>query len=221
MPAPPRVPRSAVPLWALVSAAAAPVLLIGSSVIAAMIITEQYDVTKQTLSDLATIPDGGWVMAIGIALSGACQIVTSAGLTGIRTRARIALAGAGACGIAVALSPVDVAPTFHLLAAGGSAVLFCLWPLLAISRAPSAALTIRPAVATTASIILCAVLGWTVLETGGGDRLGLAERINFTAEMLWPLVVAIDLRRRGTQVRAGSSGLNGPQTTPTETFTPR
>ena len=221
MPAPPRVPRSAVPLWALMSAAAAPGVLIGSSVIAAMIITEKYDAMKQTLSDLATIPGGGCVMAVGIALSGACQIVTSAGLTGIRKRARIALAGAGACGIAVALSPVDVAPTFHLLAAGGSAVLFCLWPLLAISRAPSAALTIRPAVATTASLILWAVLGWTVLETGGGDRLGLAERINFTAEMLWPLVVAIDLRRRRTQVRAGSSALNGPQTTPTETFTPR
>ncbi|PZT94294.1 MAG: hypothetical protein DI630_25865 [Gordonia sp. (in: high G+C Gram-positive bacteria)] len=203
------------------SAAAAPVVLIGSSVIAAMIITEKYDAMKQTLSDLATIPGGGWVMAVGIALSGACQIVTSAGLTGIRKRARIALAGAGACGIAVALSPVDVAPTFHLLAAGGSAVLFCLWPLLAISRAPFAALTIRPAVATTASLILWAVLGWTVLETGGGDLLGLAERVNFTAEMLWPLVVAIDLRRRGTQVRAGSSGLNGPRTTPTETFTPR
>lgn len=184
------------------SAAAAPVLLIGSSVIAAMIITEQYNATTQTLSDLATIPGGGWVMTIGIALSGACQMVTSAGLAGIRKWARIALAGAGACGIAVAMSPVDVAPTVHLLAAGGSAVLFCLWPLLAISRAPSAALTTRPAVAATASIILLAVLGWTVLETGGGDRLGLAERINFAAEMLWPLVVVIDLRRRGTQVLA-------------------
>jgi hypothetical protein len=135
-------------------------------------------------------------MTIGIAVSGACQIVTSMGLAGISRPARWALAGAGVCGVAVAFLPVTVAPTPHLIAAGGSAFLFCLWPLLAISRRPTAAATLRPASAVTASIVLCVLLGWTVLETRGGNLLGLAERINFIAEMVWPAIVVVNLRRR-------------------------
>ena len=190
------------PRWALTSAAAAPIVLLSTSYIAAMLIDEHYDATRQTLSDLATIAGGGWVMTIGIAVSGACQIVTAIGVEGIARGARAALAGAGACGIAVALLPVTDAPTPHLIAAGASAALFCLWPLLAITRAPTAAVTTRPVGATAASIALCVLLGWTILETGGGDLLGLAERVNFTAEMLWPFVVAADIRRRSLQVNA-------------------
>jgi hypothetical membrane protein len=196
-------------------------VLLSTSYIAAILVGEPYDATRQTLSDLATIAGGGWVMTIGIAVSGACQIVTAIGLVGVARLPRIALASAGACGIAVALLPVTVAPTPHLLAAGASAAFFCLWPLLAITRTPSAAITTRPVVATAASIALCVLLGWTLLETGGGDLLGLAERINFTAEMLWPLVVAVDLRRRTTQVNVRAGGLSTPRDPSTQTFTPR
>jgi hypothetical protein len=191
-----------VPRWALWSSIVAPLILLATSLIAAFMADEDYNATRETLSVLATTSGGAWVMTIGIAVSGACQIVTSVGLAAISRPARWALAGAGLCGVAVAFLPVTIAPTPHLIAAGGSAVLFCLWPLLAISRRPTAAATLRPAVAITASIILWMLLGWTVLETGGGNLLGLAERVNFIAEMVWPAVVVVNLRRRAMGVSA-------------------
>jgi hypothetical protein len=178
----------------------APLILLVTSIVAAMMADEDYNATRETLSVLATTRGGAWVMTIGIAVSGACQIVTSTGLAGISRPARWALAGAGVCGVAVAFLPVTIAPTPHLIAAGGSAVLFCLWPLLAITREPTAAATLRPAIAIAASIILWVLLGWTVLETGGGNLLGLAERVNFIAEMVWPAVVVANLRHQAMRV---------------------
>jgi hypothetical protein len=108
---------------------------------------------------------------------------------------------------------VTVASTPHLIAAGGSAVLFCLWPLLAISHQPTAATTVRPTSAITASITLWALLGWTVFETAGGNLLGVAERINFIAEMVWPLVVVVDLRNRAMRVDANQDHVVEPMPT--------
>lgn len=190
------MPDVGVRRWALWSAVAAPVVLVVTMIVANALIAEDYSAIRQTISDLATIDGGGWVMGVGIGLSGALSVVTSVGLVGVRRLARLTLGVAGSCAVLVALTPVDVHETAHLLFAAGNLGLFALWPILSTTTSPTAPITLRPAATITATVTLLAFLAWTIVETQGGDLLGVAERISVTANLIWPLVVAADLTRR-------------------------
>ncbi|HEY9303108.1 MAG TPA: DUF998 domain-containing protein, partial [Mycobacterium sp.] len=97
--------RLSVPWWTVLSAASAPIVLLGSAAIARSMRTKSYDPVSQTISALALDGRGQWIMTAGLAASAACQIVTALGLRVLPRLARIALALAGCCGLAVAALP--------------------------------------------------------------------------------------------------------------------
>jgi hypothetical protein len=46
--------------------------------------------------------------------------------------------------------------------------------------------------------VLIALLAWLLLETQGGDELGLAERLTTAVQTSWPFVVALAPQRTTT-----------------------
>lgn len=182
------------PAWTLATAAAAPAVLIGAATAVGMIRQSAYDPMGQTMSALASTGDSAWVMTAGFVASAVCQILTSAGLRGLKWAARAALAVAGCCGLAVAAFPSGPGTTApaHLLATAAGLILLALWPVLAISTTGPAVCRVRVAIAAT--LVMSTLLAWVYYETQAGVDLGLAERFAVVGEMLWPLVVAISAR---------------------------
>lgn len=186
--------HEAVRTSALLSAVAAPIVLVAATIVGGFMAPESYDAARQTISDLATIAPGGWVMTLGIGLSGALTVITGLGLRGVRRTARLMLGAAGTCGILVALIPVNLNEGAHLIVAAGNLGLYAVWPLVTLSRKRSAPRSLRPTASIAASGVLLALLGWVLYETQGGDQLGIAERVCVTANLIWPLVVSFSLR---------------------------
>jgi len=183
-----------VPRWALASAIAAPVAMIGGWTLAAAQ-QPSFDAVQETISALAasTAVDP-WIMTAGLAITGAAHIVTAAGLRPVPRAARAMHALGGAATLAVAALPVDRFPTAHGVAAGIGFGALALWPALARRRGPAGVL--RPAVGLTASAALVGLLCVFVVELQtGGAAIGLSERAVAGAQALWPLVVVVDLRR--------------------------
>ncbi len=186
-----------VPRWALASAIAAPVAMIGGWTLAA---TRQpsFDPAQETISALAaSTATDPWIMTTGLAITGVAHMVTAAGLRPVPGRARVLHALGGAATLAVALLPVDAAPQAHGIAAGIGFGALALWPALAGRRGATGVL--RPALTVGASAALVGLLGWFVVELqGGGDLTGLSERAVAGAQAVWPLVVVVALRRGRT-----------------------
>jgi hypothetical membrane protein len=196
-----------VPRWALASAIAAPVGMIGGWTLAA---TRQpaFDPTQQTISALAarTATDA-WIMTAGLAITGLAHLVTAAGLRPVPRAGRALLALGGAATLAVAALPSDVAPHAHGVAATIGFGALSLWPAFSTSlfstqvHSPAAvkvtsAGVLRPAVSLTASAVLVGLLAAFGAELArDGDAVGLTERALAGAQALWPLVVVVALRR--------------------------
>ena len=99
-----------VPGWALASAIAAPVGMIGGWTLAA---TRQptFDPTQETISALAaTTATDAWIMTAGLAITGLAHLVTAAGLRPVPRAGRALLALGGAATLAVAALPVGRRP---------------------------------------------------------------------------------------------------------------
>src|SRR6185312_15262708 len=184
-------PRS-LPMWTLVSAVSAPAVLLGSCQLSRDIRVKAYDPMTQTMSQLAS-GASDVVMTVGIVVSALCVVVTAAGLYVLPLRARVPMAVAGCCGVALAGLPVSHASTEipHLVVAGSAAVLFASCPLLAMSTRPNALVVLRVRWAIVASAVLFGLLAWVFVAMGRGPDLGLAERVAAIAEMMWPLTVVI------------------------------
>ena len=191
--------------WTLVTAAAAPMVLVGAAIVARAVLTTSYDSWSETLSVLAGRGSGQGIMTAGFVLSAACQIATAMGLRVVRLSARIALGVAGCCGLAVAAFPVTVSAneSTHLLAAGGGLVALALVPILGMSSAATTPLVCRPRCALTATLVLCVLVLWVYYEARHGVFLGLAERLTAVTELAWPLVVVVFARR-------AEHAINGP-----------
>ncbi len=191
------------------SAASAPVVLLASASIARSLHSRSYDPVSQTLSALAADGRGEWVMTAGLAISAGCQIVTAVGLRVLPLLARIALALAGCCGLAVAALPDRLGTaTAHVAATGLAATLLAIWPLLTVPLARPRSWTRRARWSVFVSVLLVGLLIWMCYDAWRGIQLGLSERTAATAEMLWPLVVVISARhrlRRRTRTRATAS----------------
>jgi len=182
--------------YALVSAALAPVALIGGWTLAASRQPAAYDATRDTISALAAVgADDRWVMTTGFVVLGACHVVTALGLTEARPLGRLVLGAGGVAvlGVAVLAEPAAA----HVPVATASFVALSLWP--ALSRVPS-----RRA-GWVASGVLSALLVWFAVELGG-PRSGLSERVVAGAQAVWPLAAARALRRRLRLGRAGGPG---------------
>lgn len=182
------------PRWALLSATAAPIVLLVTALVADELASAGYNPLQQTISVLAAAGRTEWLMTAGIAVSAGCLIIVGLGLSMVRKVARVVLIAGGAFGVLVAAFPVTMTTTLHLSATFASAFLLALWPALALSRSKSAPWALKTPVTIAGSLMLFALLGWTAYETQGGTLLGLAERITVVTELAWPAVVVATAR---------------------------
>lgn len=187
-----------VPRWALVSSAAAPVLLIGGWTLAAARQPGGFDQVSGTISALAARDaDDRWIMTLALVGLGVCHCVTAAGLRPLGAAGRLTLALGGLATVAVAVFPLPAergSSGPHGLAAAVAFGALALWPALAVGRrrAPGRAAGLPPAWGTTAAALLLVLVGWFVVElVAGGPRIGLAERVAAGAEALCPLLVVL------------------------------
>ncbi|GAB3188587.1 hypothetical protein GCM10027259_57820 [Micromonospora palomenae] len=193
----------AVPRWALLSSAAAPVLLVGGWTLGAARQPGGFDQVAGTISALAARDaTDRWVMTVGLLGLGLCHCLTAAGLRPLRPAGRLLLALGGLATVAVATFPLPAqqgSSTAHGLSAAVAFGALALWPALAAHRrrAPVGAAALTARRGTAAAALLLALVGWFVVElTTGGARIGLAERVAAGAEALCPLLVVLALTRR-------------------------
>ncbi|MDP9240229.1 MAG: DUF998 domain-containing protein [Actinomycetota bacterium] len=192
-----------VPWWAVVSAAAAPVFLIGGWTVGAALQPAGYDPVTDTISALAAHgATDRWVMTTGLAGLGACHFVTALGLRPAGRPGRVALGVGGVATMLVAAFPQpDMgASTAHFWAATTGFVTLAVWPVLAW----------RNRMGLVTSIALLGTVGWFAVELfGKGDLIGLSERFVAGSQALCPLVAVVVLRRlqarAGAEPRAGRS----------------
>ncbi|MGC5019516.1 DUF998 domain-containing protein [Micromonospora sp. DT47] len=202
-----------VPRWALLSSAAAPVLLIGGWTWAATRQPGGFDQVSGTISALAARDAADrWIMTVGLFGLGLCHCVTAAGLRPLRAAGRLLLALGGVATVAVAAFPLPAergSSTPHGIAAAMAFGALALWPALAAPghRAPDPAAGLPPRWGTTAAAPLLALVGWFVVElVTGGPRIGLAERAASGAEALCPLLVVATLIRRDRRTAERAAG---------------
>lgn len=179
------------PPWTLVSAAVAPIALIGGWTIAADRQRDGYNAISQTISALAAHgAHDRAVMTTGLAALGGCYLITAAGLRPARRAGRIALALGGAATLAVAAFPQPRGGSSGAHTTSAAIAFFALtaWPALAARRGAGSALAPRTSYA--ASSILLGLLVWFGAALDG-DHVGLAERFLAGAQSLWPLAVVL------------------------------
>lgn len=175
--------------WVPYSAGLAPTALIGGWTIAAARQRDGFDQVRDTISALAAHgADDRWVMTTALAVLGGAHVATAAGLDEAAPAGRLVLALGGLTAALVAAFPQPSAG--HLPAATVSFAALALWP--AFSGLPT------KTAGRWASIGLLALLGWLLMELGGGHLLGLSERIVAAAQALWPLAVVLVLLRRSS-----------------------
>jgi hypothetical protein len=197
-----------VPGWVLGTALLAPVVLVGGWLAGGALQPASYSPMRQTMSVLAgNAAASQWVMTTALLLVGCCQVATGAGLTGIRVPARILLilTGLSTLGIAASPEPATGPTPRHLAFAVSCVITTALWPLLVASRAPARSwiLSFRSCAAVTVAFagLSCWLL---IVARYGGGNLGLVERVTSAAQGLFPLVVALTLRRAARS--AGNQG---------------
>ena len=94
-----------VPWWGVISSAAAPVVLLGGSIVAAGL-QPHFDPVADTISDLAAVgATDRWVMSLVFVLLGVCYIGTALALRPARVPGRMIMILAGVAGILVAANP--------------------------------------------------------------------------------------------------------------------
>ena len=103
----PPVPVQSVAWWGLLSATAAPVLLIGGWTVAAAHQRARFDPVVETIIALsARGATDRWIMTAALAGLGVCHVVTSLSLRPAAMAGRAALAGGGIATVLVAAFPL-------------------------------------------------------------------------------------------------------------------
>ncbi|WP_203819132.1 DUF998 domain-containing protein [Paractinoplanes ferrugineus] len=197
--------RASTPWWALLSAAAAPVVLIGGWSVAAQRQPRGYDSTVATISSLAARDaNDRWLMTLALVGVGVCHGVTALGLSRAAPAGRIALGVGGVATVLVACFPLPAsgsAPA-HAVAAGAAFGALAVWPAFAWRRGRGP-VALRPVVSVAAAVALLGLVGWFAFTLSAGGRVGLAERVAAGAQACWPLVAA--LSGRGPQDRKAAT----------------
>ncbi len=194
------MPSRPTPWWGLLSAAAAPVLLVGGWTWAASRQRGGFDPAVETISALAAHgADDRWLMTTALAGLGACHLTTALALRSGATPGRVVLGVGGVATVLVAAFPQPAgggSSAAHTVAAGVAFVSLGAWPLVA-GRPGSAAWPLRPAASVAAGAVLLGLVGWFFTELVADDgRVGLSERMAAGAQAMWPLLVAWGSRRR-------------------------
>src|SRR5580700_5352675 len=188
--------RGLVPGWAVVSAILSPVFVTAGWLVADAVQPAAYDPIRKTVSVMSGYAGTDrWIMTGALFLVGGCQLVTAAGLAGVRMPARIVLAVAGLSSIGIALSPEPVRGSTpqHLAWTALGAVAIAVWPAFVAQRARPRPLILGRYCCAVVTAVFLVLLGWLVIQTQGGSDLGLAERLSVSTETCWPFVVAVIL----------------------------
>ena len=194
-----------VPGWAVSTALLAPALLIGGWLIAGALQPTSYSPMRQTVSVLAGHSGNDrWVMTAALLLVGCCQIATGAGLTGVRMPARILLilTGLSSLGIAASPEPATGPTSRHLAFAVCCVVTTAVWPVLVAYRSLARSWILSVCGCGTVTVVFAGLSCWLLIAArdGGGD-LGLVERLTSAVQCLFPLVVALALRKTARDAR--------------------
>jgi hypothetical protein len=197
-----------VPWWGVVSAAAAPVLLIGGWTVAAGLQPGSFNAVVSTISALAARGAADrWVMTLALAGTGACYVLTGLALRLATLPGRLILMAGGVATVLVAANPQPAGGGSSLAHTSWAAVGFialAVWPLAASRQAPPAGL--RPAGSACAGAVLAGLLLWFGVELiTAGRQVGLAERVLAGAQAAWPLIFVLASRRRGRDPDPGQS----------------
>jgi hypothetical protein len=192
-------PAPPVPGWVVVTALLGPAVLVGGWLIAGALQPASYSPMGQTISALAgQAGTDRWVMTAALLVVGGCQFATGARLTAVRLPARILLMLTGLSTLGLVAAPeLSTGPTSgHLAFAVSCVVTTAVWPALIIRRppAPSWLLSVTGGLVVTA--LFAGLSCWLLIaaQAGAGD-LGLVERLTSGVQSLYPLVVALALRR--------------------------
>ena len=189
-----------VPWWGVLSAAGAPVLLVGGWTVAAALQPGSFSQVTGTISALAAYGAADrWVMTAALAGAGACYVITALALRPAAAPGRLLLTAGGVATVLVAANPETAGrggSLPHTLSAAAGFIALAAWPLLSRRRGPSAAAFLRPAACAAASTVLFGLLVWFGVElSAGGGLTGLAERMLAGAQALWPLAVILTCYR--------------------------
>jgi hypothetical protein len=195
----------------VVSAILSPVLATGGWLAAGAVQPASYSPIRATVSVLAGhAGTDRWIMTWALFLVGGCQLLTAAGLAGVRVPARMLLvvAGLSSIGIAVNPEPAGGSTPQHLAWTALGATAIAVWPAFVTRRAPSRPLILNSHGRAVVTAVFLAMLGWLIIETQGGSDLGLAERLFLSTETCWPFIVTIALRQTtGRPAQPGASRL--------------
>jgi hypothetical membrane protein len=181
--------------WALVSSALAPVVLIGGWLLAAQRQPAAYDATRDTISALAARgASDRWIMTTGLAVLGACHVVTALGLRAAQLTGRAVLAVGGIAIVVVAAAPQPEhgSSRVHEVAALIAFVLLSVWAAAASKADGGGPLAGRAG--SVATGILLALLLWFGVATADDSLVGVSERALAGAQAIWPLVVVLAVR---------------------------
>jgi hypothetical membrane protein len=194
------VTEPTVPWWGLLSATAAPVLLIGGWTVAAAHQRGEFDPVVETISALAARgATDRWIMTAALTGLGVCHIVTALALRPAATAGRIVLATGGIATVLVAAFPLpadDSGSTVHAVSAGAGFLTLAIWPALAVRRSARGPAVARPQVAVPAAALLVGLVAWFGVEfAADSGRVGLSERAAAGAQAIWPLATAVLARR--------------------------
>lgn len=197
--------RPPVPGWTAGPALLAPVLLVGGWLVAGALQPASYSPMGQTISVLSgQSGTDRWVMTTALLLVGSCQIATGAGLTAVRTPARILLILTGLSTLGIAATPEPATgPTWrHLAFAVSCVVTTAVWPLLVAQRAPAQSWILRVRSGAAVTVLFAGLSSWLLIaaQTGAGD-LGMVERLTSAVQASFPLAVALALRQVRTPQR--------------------
>jgi len=187
-------------VWGVVTAAAAPILLVAGWTIAARLQPGGFDPVTETISDLAGADAShGWVMTTAILGTGVCQIATAVALRPAALAGRLAFAAGGLCTVLVGLSPLPPAgqtSNVHAVVAAGSFAALATWPFVNWRRGESVPWGLRRGVAVSAGCGLVAVTAWFFRDVvAEATTVGLSERADAALLNLWPLAVAVSAWR--------------------------
>jgi hypothetical protein len=127
-----------VPLWGVLSSAAAPTLLIGGWTVAARLQGSPFDSVSGTISALAADDaQHRWVMTAALVGVGAAHVTTALALRPAAPAARWVIAAGGVATVLVAANPLPsegASAPRHFLAAGVAFVSLGIWPALSWRR---------------------------------------------------------------------------------------
>ena len=188
-----------VPWWGVLSAAAAPVLMVAGWTAAAGLQPRPVDPVTETVSALAAVGAADrWVMTLTFVLVGACDVITGLALRPAGAAGRLILLAGAVAGMLVAANPEYPGTSFpvpHMVCAAVGCAGVVAWPAAAWRRGPSVPWGLRPAASAGAVAVLLALASWFGVELiSGGGQAGLAERIFGAAQALWPLMVVASCR---------------------------